>query len=123
MEQVTFFATRTLARAAAVDGAKFKDMGADSPKGERWAVITEVQPVQEVKEVQAIEAVKPAPLQIPEGAVIVAAAPRETLKSPRKPTGKVHGKGFLTSAKRQKVETIFKRNKTTVMIAAAIRGM
>lgn len=115
MEQVTFFATRTLARAAVVDGAKFKDMGADSPKGERWAVITEVQDVQEPQEV------KPAPLEIPKDAVQMVARP--VLKSPRRPSGKVHGKGVLINGKRQKVETIFKRNKTSALIAAAIRGL
>lgn len=112
MEQVTFFATRTLARAAVVDGVKFKDMGADAPKGERWAVIADVQDVKEVE---------PVLVDIPNDTAI--AEPRPVLKAPRRPAGKVYGKGVLINGKRQKVETIFKRNKTTVMIAAAIRGL
>jgi hypothetical protein len=39
MSNVTYFASRTAARNAVVDGTKFKDFGADAAKGERWATI------------------------------------------------------------------------------------
>lgn len=52
--QTHFFGTRTLARNflndSTADSAKFKDFGSTAPKGERWAVLVEVQaePVQEL---------------------------------------------------------------------------
>lgn len=40
---VTYFGTRTLARAAVSElNGTFKDFGTDAPKGERWAVLCEV---------------------------------------------------------------------------------
>jgi len=40
MTNVTFFATRTLARNEVRDnGGKFKDFGSDAPTGKRWGVI------------------------------------------------------------------------------------
>lgn len=42
-----YFETRTLARNnVAVLNGKFKDFGTDAPKGERWAVLVEVEQVQ-----------------------------------------------------------------------------
>lgn len=117
MEQVTFFTTRTLARAAVVEGSKFKDMGSNAPKGERWAVISTVEAVEAVETI----AVNPELVDIPEAAAVI--APRPIMKAPSKPKGKVHGHGILLNGKKQKVQTIFKRNKTTVFLAAAIRGM
>lgn len=39
MSKVTYFTSRAAARNAVVDGTRFKDFGADAPKGERWATI------------------------------------------------------------------------------------
>ena len=42
-----YFATRTLARNAKDElNGQFKDFGTDAPKGERWAVLVEVEQVQ-----------------------------------------------------------------------------
>lgn len=46
----TFFASRTLARAASVEMAgKVKDFGTDAPKGERWGVVCEAEDVPAVE--------------------------------------------------------------------------
>lgn len=40
MSNVTYFASRTAARAAATDAAKFKDFGVDAEAGKRWATVS-----------------------------------------------------------------------------------
>lgn len=58
MTTTTFFATRTLARAAAVElKGKVQDFGSTAARGERWAVIVEVQEVQEVPAAQEVLAI------------------------------------------------------------------
>ena len=60
MTNVTFFAKRDEARAAAKIAGKFKDMGADQAAGKRWAVITEESAP--VLEPVTVAAVTPAPV-------------------------------------------------------------
>lgn len=91
-----YFDTRTQARNAVESlNGKFKDFGADAPKGQRWAVLTEVPDVPNVPDINEDDIQKQIALlkaTLPDYVAVVVPERTETIKNLKGKTIQVHYK-------------------------------
>ncbi len=111
-----YFATRTLARNAVNElNGKFKDMGTDAPKGERWAVLVEETPAMEIQ-TSIQEENSPSPemfAEVMQSNLVDFADAVKVLNQP----GSIIGEQVLRTPNNKPAKVLWRRNKTAMRLA------